>query len=98
MVVFWKGSAVSQLWLGRFGRGVGWTGPQPLGGSLASSPTPVEPLPGRLEVFWEGADRSLWHVTTRLGSAWTRPASLGLGPLGGAAQATAEPGGAVDVL
>jgi hypothetical protein len=51
-------------------------------------------------VFWEGAGhaRSLWHVTRRLGQGWSRPASLGMGPLGGAPRATALRSGALDVV
>jgi hypothetical protein len=95
--VFWKGSADPHLWHARFRPGGGWAGPQRLGGTLASSPSPAEPLPGLVEVFWTGADRNLWRVTSRAGSAWSRPASLGMGPLGGSAQASTGPDGAVSV-
>ena len=96
--VFWTGSAGSGLWHVRFTPRSGWTGPQALGGRLASTPSPVEPLPGRLEVFWQGTDRNLWHVTSNGGASWSSPARLRMGSLGGAAQATAGPGGAVDVV
>jgi hypothetical protein len=98
--VFWKGSADDHLWHGEYVPGRGWSGPQRLGGDLASAPAPVENQFGGIQVFWEGPGRarSLWHVTRRLGSGWTRPASLGMGPLGGAPHASALPGGAVDVV
>ena len=96
--VFWPGSGSSPLRHGRFTPRGGWSGPQRLGGRLASAPSPVEPLPGQVEVFWTGADRKLWHVTSSGGASWSRPASLRMGSLGGAAQATAAPGGAVDVV
>ena len=51
-----------------------------------------------IEVFWTGTNRKLWHVTSNGGASWSRPASLRMGSLGGAAQATAAPGGAVDVV
>ena len=96
--VFWPGSGNSRLWHGRFSPRGGWRGPQRLGGQLASAPSPVEPLPGMIEVFWTGTNRKLWHVTSNGGASWSRPASLRMGSLGGAAQATAAPGGAVDVV
>jgi Domain of unknown function (DUF1906) len=95
--VFWSGSAGSGLRHGRFTPRGGWTGPQPLGGRLASAPSPVEPVPGRLEVFWQGTDRGMWQVTSDGGASWSSPARLRMGSLGGAAQATAGPGGAVYV-
>jgi hypothetical protein len=95
--VFWRGSAHRHLWHARFSPGRGWTGPQRLGGSLSSSPSPVEASPGAIEVFWRGTNKSLWHVTSR-GSGWSRPASLGMGPLGGPPLATAQASGAIEVF
>jgi hypothetical protein len=98
--VFWKGSADDHLWHGQYTPGRGWSGPQRLGGQLSGPPTPVESRYGEVQVFWEGPgpDRTLWRVTRRLGQGWTRPASLGMGPMGGAPHATALPSGAVDVV
>ena len=95
--VFWHGSADDHLWHGQFSPGSGWNGPQNLGGQLASAPSPVQSSPGKTEVFWKGADRSLWHVTRDLGGRWDGPVSLGMGPLGGAPQATAQPNGGVQI-
>jgi len=96
--VFWHGSADDHLWHGQFSPGKGWKGPQDLRGSLASGPSPAESSPGTVQVFWKGRDRALWHVIRRPGRTWTRPSSLGMGPLGGAPQATARRGGAIDVF
>jgi Domain of unknown function (DUF1906) len=98
--VFWKGSHDDHLWHGQFNPGRGWSGPQRLGGDLAGPPAPVENRSGGLQVFWEGRGtrHSLWHVTRRMGRSWSRPASLGMGPLGGSPHATALPSGAVNVV
>jgi hypothetical protein len=64
---------------------------------MASAPSPVESSPGQTEVFWKGSDRNLWHVTRNLSGRWHGPVSLGMGPLGGAPQATAQPSGAVQI-
>jgi Domain of unknown function (DUF1906) len=98
--VFWKGSHDDHLWHAQYDPGRGWSGPQRLGGDLASAPAPVENRFGAVAVFWEGTGRAraLWHVTRRLGGAWTKPASLGMGPLGGAPRATALPSGAFQVV
>jgi len=98
--VFWKGSADDHLWHGQYTPGRGWSGPQRLGGQLSGPPAPVESRYGVVQVFWEGPGpaRTLWRVTRRLGQGWTRPASLGMGPMGGAPHATALPSGAVDVV
>ena len=98
--VFWKGSADNHLWHGQYTPGRGWSGPQRLGGHLAGPPAPVETRYGTVEVYWEGAGkgRTLWRVTRRLGQGWTRAASLGMGPMGGAPRATALPSGAIDVV
>jgi hypothetical protein len=96
--VFWRGSADDHLWHGEFNPGRGWTGPQELGGSLASYPSPVESSPGRVSVFWQGTDDQLWHVVRRLGGHWSRPESLGMGPLGSSVHATAQPDGSIEVF
>lgn len=98
--VFWKGSADDHLWHGQYAPGRGWSGPQRLGGDLRGAPAPVENRFGSVQVFWEGASsrHSLWHVTRHLGQGWSRPASLGMGPLGGPPAATALPSGAIDVV
>jgi hypothetical protein len=98
--VFWKGSHDSHLWHGQYSPGHGWSGPQRLGGDLAGAPSPVENRFGGLQVFWEGKGkaRSLWRVVRSLGQGWSRPHSLGMGPLGGAPHATALRSGAIDVV
>jgi hypothetical protein len=98
--VFWKGSHDDHLWHAQDNPGRGWSGPQRLGGDLASGPAPVENQYGAVQVFWEGTGpaRGLWHVTRRLGGSWTKPASLGMGPLGGAPRATTLPNGAIQVV
>jgi hypothetical protein len=95
--VFWKGSHDVHLWRGVHFPGHGWQGPQRLGGALASDPSPVVTSPGQIQVFWKGFDASLWHVTGSNGR-WSRPFSLGMGPLGGWPHATAEPDGEIQVF
>jgi hypothetical protein len=98
--VFWKGSHDDHLWHGQYDPGRGWSGPQRLGGDLAGAPAPVENRFGGIQVFWAGTGRAraLWHVSRHLGGGWTKPASLGMGPLGGAPRATALPSGAAEVV
>ena len=98
--VFWKGSHDDHLWHGQFDPGRGWSGPQRLGGDLASAPAPVENTFGAVQVFWQGTgtSKALWHVSRLLGGSWTKPASLGMGPLGGPPRATALPSGAAQVV
>jgi hypothetical protein len=98
--VFWKGSHDDHLWHGQYDPGRGWSGPQRLGGNLASGPAPVENSSGGIQVFWEGTGRAraLWHVSRPLGGSWSKPASLGMGPLGGTPRATALPNGAAQVV
>jgi alpha-galactosidase len=95
--VFWRGSADDHLWHGQFTPGSGWDGPQGLGGDLASAPSPAASSPGMMTVFWKGRDGSLWRVTRDLRGRWSPPSSLGMGPLGGAPHATAQPGGGLEV-
>jgi hypothetical protein len=96
--IFWKGSVDSHLWHGQYSVPQGWSGPQRLGGSLASRPSPVESSPGTVEAFWMGTDRRLWYITRALGGTWSKPASLGMGPLGGPPKATAAASGATEVF
>jgi Domain of unknown function (DUF1906) len=96
--VFWRGSADDHLWHAEYNPGRGWAGPQNLGGSLASQPSPVTSTPGRTTVFWEGTNGQLFHVTRYLGGHWSQPISLGMGPLGGSVHATAEPDGKIQVV
>jgi hypothetical protein len=95
--VFWRGSADDHLWHGQYLPGSGWNGPQRLGGSLLSVPSPVVSSAGTTAVMWEGADRSLWSVRRGLGGGWSHPRRLGMGPLGGQPQATAQPDGGIQV-
>jgi hypothetical protein len=96
--VFWKGSADQHLWHGQFSPGQGWTGPQGLGGALASFPAPAESSPGTVAVFWRGTDRDLWQVTRSPGGRWSAPENLGMGPLDGPPHATAQPDGEIEVF
>jgi Domain of unknown function (DUF1906) len=95
--VFWRGSHDDHLWHGQYSPGEGWAGPERLLGSLDSSPYPVERQSGLVEVFYMGTDRKLWRVVRGLGQGFSRPQSLGMGPLGGAPQAVALPDGQIDV-
>ncbi len=95
--VFWHGSADDHLWHGQYLPGSGWSGPQGLGGDLASVPSPVVSAAGTTTVVWKGLDKSLWCVTRGLVGTWAPPRRLGMGPLGGPPQATAQPDGGVQV-
>ncbi len=95
--VFWRGSDDHHLWHGQYSPGHGWAGPQELGGSLAGTPAPVASSAGRVAVFWQGSNGALWQATRGIGGLWTRPASLGMAPLGGPVYATAQPGGGIEV-
>ncbi len=96
--VFWSGRYDRHLWHGEFNPGHGWSGPQRLRGSLASSPYPVETGAGVVEVFWKGTDGRLWRVVRQVGAAWTRPQELRMGRLGGAPRAVALPNGEIDIF
>jgi hypothetical protein len=96
--VFWPGQFDRHLWHGEYDPGIGWSGPQRLGGKLASAPSPVETRPGTIEVFWEGTDHKLWRVVRGVGTRFSRPEDLGMGPLGGAPHAVALPSGRIDVF
>ena len=95
--VFWRGSADDHLWHGQYQPGAGWYGPQGLGGDLGSDPVPVVSSPGTTTVLWKGRDASLWSTSRGLLGRWSAPRSLGMGPLGGQPQATAQPGGGIQV-
>jgi Domain of unknown function (DUF1906) len=96
--VFWKGSADPHLWHGQYSPGAGWTGPQRLGGSLASAPSVAETADGVVHVYWEGTDRRLWRVTRRVGASWSRPTRLGFGLLGGPPSTVTLADGETDVF
>jgi hypothetical protein len=95
--VFWRGSADDHLWHGQYVPGSGWYGPQGLGGDLGSDPVPVVSSPGTTTVLWKGRDASLWGTSRGLLGRWSAPHSLGMGPLGGQPQATAQPAGGIQV-
>jgi Domain of unknown function (DUF1906) len=98
MDVFWQGSVGSNLWHARFTPGGGWAGPQNLGGALASDPSPAVSGGGTVSVFWRGTDGQLWQTLQSPGLSWRRPASLGVGKLGGGPDATGEVNGTIDVF
>ncbi len=95
--VFWRGSADDHLWHAQYTPGSGWNGPQGLGGDLASLPVPVTSSAGFTAVFWKGANRGLWMIGRGLSGKWGTPRSLGMAPLGGAPQATAQRSGDIEV-
>jgi hypothetical protein len=95
--VFWRGSADDHLWHGQYTQGAGWNGPQGLGGNLSSLPSPVISSAGFTAVFWKGTDSRLWLISRGLSGRWSGPRSLGMAPLGGAPQATAQPGGGIEI-
>jgi hypothetical protein len=95
--VFWHGSADDHLWHAEYLPGSGWFGPQGLGGALGSYPAPVISSPGTTSVLWKGKDASLWCVSRGIAGQWSAPRKLGMGPLGGQPEATAEPNGGIQV-
>jgi hypothetical protein len=94
--VFWRGSA-DRLWHAQFTPGLGWRGPQRLGSGLKSPPSPVTSSPGFTAVFWKGPANSLWMVGRGLLGTWSKPRWLGRWRVDGAPQATAQPGGGIEV-
>jgi peptidoglycan/xylan/chitin deacetylase (PgdA/CDA1 family) len=99
--VFWRGSGNDNLWHAYYQPGSGWHGAQDMGGDLSASAVPAAPVtsrPGTVDVFWRGTDGQLWHVFTTASAAWSAPRSLGMGTLGSAPFATAQPMGAIDVF
>jgi hypothetical protein len=51
-----------------------------------------------VDVFFKGSDGNLWHVFSHADTAWSAPASLGMGTLGGAPFAAAGVSGTIDVF
>jgi hypothetical protein len=98
--VFWKGGGTNpRVWHAWQNPGSSaWGGPQDLGGSPASDPFPVSSSPGTVDVFFKGSDGNLWHVFSHADTAWSAPASLGMGTLGGAPFAAAGVSGTIDVF
>jgi hypothetical protein len=102
--VFWKGTGTSpDMWHAWWNPGGPWNGAQDLGGAnLQSDPMPVNSSAGLVDVFWEGTDNNLWHDTyfpgTGPNTGWSGADSLGMGPLGSAPFASAEPNGTIDVF
>jgi hypothetical protein len=56
--VFVKGTD-NQLWHKWYQNG--WSGYEPLGGTLTDGPAAAAWAPGRLDVFVKGTDNQLWH-------------------------------------
>jgi hypothetical protein len=96
--VFWAGTHDDHAWHAQYSPGAGWSGPQNLGGSLASAPYPVETASGQVQLFWKGTDGHLWRAVRSLARSWSAPQDLGMGKLGGAPQAVALGSGEVDVF
>lgn len=95
--VFWQGRAHHQLQFAEYDPGAGWSGPQSLGGKLASVPWPVESPSGTVEVFWKGEDGRLWRVVRPVAGQWDSPAVIHAGRLGSAPRAIAMRG-AIEVF
>ncbi|HXZ63774.1 MAG TPA: glycoside hydrolase domain-containing protein [Streptosporangiaceae bacterium] len=97
--VFWRGPQDGSLWLAQYDPGLGWAGPQDLGGTVDGLPDPVEQPSGQLQVFWRGAVYgSLWRVVRGAAGTWSSPQDLGVGVLGGQPAAVALPTGEIDVF
>jgi Domain of unknown function (DUF1906) len=96
--VFWKDARGSGLSTGEYSPAGGWVAPRRLGGRLTSYPAPVISSRGVIQVFWKGRGGSLWHVARGQGGRWGRPENLGVARLGSQPQATARPGGRVEVF
>lgn len=92
--IFWKGTD-GQLWH-TWQNGSIWTGPQALGGQMASDPSAVSPARGVIDVFWKGTDGQLWHKWFN-SAGWQGPSGLG-GVLGTSPQAVGPGSGVVDVF
>ncbi len=105
--VVWRGAS-NHLWglgfrNGTWGRAA--TDVSAAGGSpalLVSDPSIVSSAPGRIDAFWEGADRNVWSAAFTAGwfgsGAWSAPVSLGLGPLGSQPRAVSPGPGLIDVF
>ena len=98
--VFWQGFHGVRLWHAQYVPGLGWTGPQNLGGTLGGTPSPVLQPSGEVQVFWKSkVYGELWRVYRDPDSnTWGSPQDLGMGQLGGSPQAVALPNGDVDVF
>ena len=97
--VFWRGPQDGSLWLAQYDPGLGWAGPQDLGGTVDGLPDPVEQPSGQLQVFWRGAVYgNLWRVVRGAAGTWSSPQDLGVGVLGGQPAAVALPTGEIDVF
>ena len=97
--VFWRGTQDASLWLAQYDPGLGWAGPQDLGGTVDGLPDPVEQPSGQVQVFWRGAVYgSLWRVVRGSAGTWSSPQDLGMGVLGGQPEAIALPTGEIDVF
>ncbi len=89
--VFWRGTYAHHVWAAfRSARGR-WTGPHNLGGNAADTPSPAS-AGGAVQVFWRGPQATLWQVRRSAGG-WGKPATVPLGPLGGAPFAAAGAAG-----
>jgi hypothetical protein len=97
--VFWKGAgadpSLEHAWQNP---GSSWSGPQNLGGNLASDPSPVTSSPGVVDVFFEGSDQALWHAYFSPSGGWHNASRLGMGPLGSGPHATGQLDGTIDVF
>jgi hypothetical protein len=96
--VFWKDSSGARLVFAEYRTGIGWTGPQRLGGKLASDPSPVISSSGVTHVFWKGQNGSLWQVVRGSSGLWYSPENLGAGQLGSQPQGAARPDGKIAVF
>lgn len=97
--VFWRGTGGLHLWHAQYRPGVGWLGPQFLGGFLTGPPVPVVEPSGQLQVFWRGLIHgNLWRIVSGTSDVWGSPQNLGMGRLGSSPQAVALPSGEVDVF
>jgi hypothetical protein len=96
--VFWKDSSGARLSFAEYRPGLGWNGPQRLGGKLASDPSPVISSSGVIHVFWKGQNGSLWQVVRRPSGLWNSPENLGAGRLGSQPQGAARPDGKIEVF
>ena len=95
---FWKGPSGAGLSFAEYRPGLGWSGPQRLGGAVASDPSPVISSSGVIHVFWKGENGNLWQVVRRPSGLWNSPQDLGTGRLGSQPQPVARPDGKIEVF
>ena len=105
--VLWRGTN-DHVWTLGYRNGVWGTAPTDISAAAGSSaalttdPSVVSWGPGRIDVFWEGADGNAWQSTYTAGwygsGTWSIPASLGLGPLGSVPEAVSPGPGLIDVF